>query len=221
MGRPAVSLPISQLVLGRTTPPWNGEAWHVERVDADADVLRVTFRGGCSFLCSPQALPASDVTLSYTIRVSDGFRWARGWLPGLVIGSRESPREASCRLAWHAHGRLSASVRLPRDARQGREYYRQSSNGNNELLGGEGLCLKRGRWNTVVLRVRLNGFDDFQRPVQDGVLTVCVNGVMSTVSGIVWRRTFRAAVSHVAVTIECSRCAQGSHVEFGDFSLTL
>ncbi len=202
LGRPRAVLPVSQLSLGRTTPPWNGAAWLVDhcRVAGGGEVLAVDLsRGaGARFLASPRGLPATDVTLSYTARFASDFAWSRGGtLPGLQVG-----REAACALAWLPRGQLVARDGIGR-----------------ELLRDADLRLRRGRWNTLVLRVRLNGFED-GRAARDGVLAVCVNGAVASVQGLVWRRDARSRVTHAVVQCRCRGCPDGAAVEFGDFALT-
>lgn len=49
LGMPHVALPVSQLALGRTTPPWNGMAWRAyQRCRVDRDMLRVSYSTGSS-----------------------------------------------------------------------------------------------------------------------------------------------------------------------------
>ncbi len=106
MGTPRVSLPVSQLHLGRTTPPWNVVTWHgpVEqqwKVQRDADglpshvrVCVVPWRPVvASFRAVPHCFPARDVTLCYSVRMRQQHdKWGGGGtLPGLIIAGDPLP----------------------------------------------------------------------------------------------------------------------------------
>lgn len=270
LGRPRVSLPMSQLTLGRGAPPWNGGAWWTDAAevvndeDAGVQVLRVRYprgsgppsakgpRGGAGFLAAPPGLPASDITLAYRVRFAPGFQWSYGGkLPGLLMrdakgededakdedaeaarGGRHSPRTASCRLMWQREGGLIAYVYPPSGVRQGREYERQAgvrTGGKVERFGdglfkGERLRLRGGgRWNTLVVRVKLNGFDDVTgEPLADGVLTLSLNGRAATLDGIVWRRYRDVKITHVLFSTFFGgkwTSPVDTHADFGDFAL--
>lgn len=198
VGRPRAALPITQLSLGRTTPPWNAVAWRADNCRVAGEVLAVDLRRGAGvrFLAQPRGLPATEATLSYTARVASDFAWSRGGtLPGVRVSDG-----AACVLAWRPRGELVARV------------------GAREMLRDAGMRLRRGHWNTLVLRVRLNGFED-GRPRRDGVLAVCVNGAVASVSDVVWRHDAAARVTHVVVQCRCRGCPDGATAEFGDFAL--
>lgn len=227
IGRPKANLPVSQLTLGRTSPPWYASSWSTDSAeivgDPDlGDLLRVHYPrgsgtpssrgppGGASFRATPRCLPATDVTLEYRVRFHSTFDWGYGGkLPGLSIGEgpssggEHSSRAASCRLMWQPGGRVIAYVYTPAGVRQSREYSLEAGPRGGGVYG-DGLFRSaelqlrgRGRRNTIVIRVKLNGFDESGRPVRDGVLTVSVNGKAATMCGIVWRRYPDVKVTHV------------------------
>lgn len=218
-----VSLPCSQLVLGRTTPPWYAYAWKTKGCEVRGDILRVEYPagsgpfsssrtpGGCHFKARPKCLPGTDVTLHYKVRFPESFDWGRGGkLPGLGVGpgkasgGRHTSDGASARLMWLDHGRLVAYVYVPTHIRQSSQYYktihRKGSYGD-ELFERMNLELKRGEaWNDIVVRVKLNGFDDENKPLHNGILTLGLNGKTFTREDIVWRTSPDIHVQDVMVT---------------------
>lgn len=228
LGRPKVSLPVSQLVPGarKPTPPWYASGWHsletcgLAHDPREGDVLRVLYprgsgnshagvAGGCGFRAVPRCLPGTDVTLEYAVRFPDTFRWsAGGKLPGLFVGDghasggRREARAASVRLMWQRGGYAIAYVYTPAGVSQPAAYRREAGGPPREygdgLFKGARLRFRRGGWNTVVLRVRLNTFDERGRPNSDGQLSLAVNGRVGTLAGgIVWRRYPDVKISEV------------------------
>lgn len=218
IGNPKVSLPFSQLVLGRTSPPWNASAWRIRgcRVVADDDddvVLRVTYPAECGLSAVPRGLPARDVTLHYCVRFAEGFRWGEGGtLPGLAVGDEGG---ASCRLAWQRDGGVTALVYT------GAAYTREGRRPpGEELFAAARFRLRRdAQWNAVVVRVKLNTFDydDEDVPVADGALSVCVNGKAATLGGVVWRRSPRLRISSIDFSTRAATAA--GHADFARVAL--
>lgn len=223
LGRPPAALPISQLTLGRATPPWYGSSWKVSACEAVGDVLRVRFPrgsgafsrggppGGVDFKAMPRGLPSTDATLKYKVRFAPGFDWSRGGkLPGMFIGDHggasggvHSATASSARIMWRRNGLAVAYVYLPTGVRQSRAYHvgsRTKGHYGDEVFGGARLHFRAGEWNNVTLRVKLNGFDDEGSPRGDGTLTLGLNGKAATMEGIVWRADPAARVHHIAVT---------------------
>lgn len=245
MGRPKVELPFSQLVLGKTTPPWNAQSWSTKTCKIVDGVLRVSYpegsstpsskgpRGGCSFKARPHCLPATDVTLSYRVRFADNFDWVRGGkLPGLFIGhghasgGDHSAGAASCRLMWLAKGKVIAYVYTPSGIRQSASYAHEVHEGKqygDSLFHDAKLFLKKGgAWNDIILRVRVNGFTEEGDPKPDGVVTLSVNGQAVTFTGIVWRRKPSIKIDHVAVVTFFGghwKSKTDTHADFADFSI--
>lgn len=206
VGRPKVRLPMSQLVLGRTSTPWNGRAWNTRQNAAVVDdALRVTFDpaagklNGSSFKSVPPCLPATDVTLQYRVRFDEHFPWGRGGrLPGLVLGCGAG----AVAVEWLRSGCAAARV-----LHEGRTVF------DDAQLHFE----RRGAWNQVILRVKLNGFDQ-DDTTPDGSLALSVNGRAVTLGGLCWRRRPAVCVDHVCMATAFWRAPPHvTHAEFAGF----
>ena len=236
---------MSQLSLGRTTPPWLGSAWKTAACTVDGDVLRVSYprgsgpftaggpRGGCAFKARPHVLPATDAILGYRVRFAPRFPWSSGGkLPGLFVGhgdaggGRRSATGSSCRVMWINGGQAVAYLYLPLGLKQSREYQDQAvtkGQYGDEVFGKARLFLSQFDWNHVVLRVKVNGFEDDGTPRADGTLTLSVNGRAASVGGIMWRGSAKAKIDHIAVTTFFGgnwRAPRDTWAEFTRFSLT-
>lgn len=252
LGKPRVSLPFSQLAMGRTEPPWNARAWNTRSSELVPDeehgqVLRVRYPrgsgtsaskgppGGAIFLGTPRGFPATDVTLHYMVRFAPNFRWSRGGkLPGLSVGEgpasggHHSARAASCRFVWQPRGGIVAYVYTPAGVSQSpayaREAHRKGGKFGDHLFAAAQLHLRGdNQWNRLVMRIRLNGFDDHGRPRPDGVLTVSVNGKAATLPGIIWRRFPDVRISHVLFSTFYGgswTCPETTHADFAGFFVT-
>ena len=162
IGKPRISLPLSQLALGRTTPPWNARAW--KRVACDirddfdrAHVMRVRIPGGCDFDAVPRCFPATDITLHYAVRFERRFAYGDGGvLPCVWPG---------CTVRWSPDGRLAV-------------WPRRVDSGSQPTT--DSLALRgRGAWNDVVVRVRTPATDD-AGATKEGIVSLCVNGLVTT-----------------------------------------
>lgn len=223
LGKPETSLPFSQLTLGTTAPPWMASAWRTEACSVRGNVLRVSYprgsgtfdsggpAGGCNFKARPHALPAKDVTLHYRVRFASNFEWSKGGkLPGLFVGhgdasgGQHAAKAASARLMWLRDGQAVAYTYPPAGVKQSAEYLAQARTKGrygDEVFGGAKLKFREpGRWNDVVLRVKLNGFDEDGRPLHNGMLSLSVNGRAASVGGVVWRRYPDLKVEFITVT---------------------
>lgn len=183
-GRPLAQLPLSQLTLGRTSPPWNATHWTTtEDCHIHDDVLRVRYPRGCGFLAAPHCLPATDVTLWYRVRFKPGFDLRRcGELPGLEASGRGTRRGADkFRPAWLPGGRAIAR------------------SGQANVFEKADLELNMNdKWNHIVLRVKLNDFDT-DGPMSNGALTLSVNGRAATQGGMTWRTSPDVKIRHVVM----------------------
>lgn len=252
LGRPKVTLPFSQMTLGRTTPPWYATSWRTEacelvRDEEYGEVLRVRYPrrsgtpsnrrgppGGAGFSAAPRCLPATDVTLEYRVRFADNFQWSNGGkLLGLAIGEgpagggERSARAASCRLMWQREGGVIAYVYAPAGARQPPAYQRElgrpSTKYGDGLFKSAMLQMRRGgRWNAVVIRLKLNTFDENGRPRGDGVLTLSINGRAASLSGIVWRRFPDVLINRITFSTFFGgtwTSPTNTHADFAGFSV--
>jgi hypothetical protein len=245
LGRPAVQLPLSQLTLGRTTAPWQGSAWNVRTARVLGDLLRVDYQrgsgtqrgdppGGVNFKARPHCLPAADLTFRYKVRFAANFDWSRGGkLPGIFVGSGDasggehSAGGASVRVMWQRDGRLAAYVYVPAGVRQPAAYRataRAAGRGYGDLLFEDAGFAARGGgagWNDVILRVKLNSFDDEGAPRPDGVLTMSVNGQPASLTGVIWRRRPEVRISHLAIVSFYGgkwKCPRTTYAEFTGFA---
>lgn len=229
-----MNLPLSQLVLGRTGPPWHAEAWRrlprsctVEESVDRAHVLRLAFPAGCSFSATPRGFPTTDATLRYSIKFDRDFAWGSwGMLPGLRMTSgKRCP--ATCGAMWLNDGRVVAFVHATHRLPAGCDY------ANSKLFDAcpqgciQGAffgraCLQfrvaRGAWNHVVLRVKLNSFDETGAPRPDGSITLAVNGKAATADGVVWRTGATSLIRGLHVDASAARDCRGA-AEFTDFYL--
>lgn len=212
MGTPRVTLPISQLRLGRSGPPWNVVEWHG---NLDAWTLKTRSAGGATayvlvcaaltpgpsfFRAVPRCCPSNDLTLCYSFRLERHKTRRRGGvLPGFAMGplaprsftssvsstsldsngSSESAEEEcsgsvgsletdTVLVEWLRHGRAVGvrvcDQRLFRDAK---------------------LTMRRKAWNDVVLRVRMNSWDEHGVARRDGVVCLALNGRAAMHDGLV------------------------------------
>lgn len=245
LGKPAVVLPLSQLTLGRTSPPWNASAWNIDTCEVrDNSMLRVYYpkgssnfgtrpKGGCNFKAKPRCLPGTDVAFHYKVRFAKGFEWSKGGkLPGLFVGEgvasggRHSKDAASFRLMWKKDGYVVAYVYVPSGIRQPVSYIKAAEEGDefgDTLFAKARLKLRDNlRWNDLVLRLKLNTFEDGGGdPRPDGMLSLCVNEQVVTLQGIVWRRHAGLKVSSLLLTSFYGgkwRCPSDTYAEFTDFT---
>jgi hypothetical protein len=245
LGRPVVKLPLSQLTLGRTTPPWYGAAWNTQTCTVVGDVLRVDYprgsgtgrshgpAGGCNFKAVPRCLQGTDVTFRYRVRFAPSFQWGKGGkLPGIFVGTgsasggRHSEDGSSVRVVWKRGGQLVAYVYPPRGVRQPAAYrsaVRRGEEYGDFLFESAGFkALKAPDWNSVILRIKLNGFEDDGRPREDGILTLSVNGqAPATLNGIIWRVRPDILTHHLAIVSFYGgswTCPRTTHAEFTDFA---
>lgn len=242
LGRPMVKLPVSQLSLGRTTAPWQGSAWNTRTSRVVGDVLRVDYPrgsgtspkdppGGINFKARPHCLPAADLTFRYKVRFAETFDWGKGGkLPGIFIGSGDasggehSPYGASFRTMWRPDGKIIAYVYPPSGVRQPAAYRDAAKKGydyGDTLFDGAGLKVGRTKWNDIIMRVKLNSFDEDDEPRDDGTITLSVNGQPASLSGIIWRRKPSVQISHLLIVSFYGgkwKCPRTTYAEFTDFA---
>ena len=174
IGKPRISLPLSQLSLGRTAPPWNAQAWKRLACDIRDDmeraaVMRVRIPGGCDFRAVPRCFPATDVTVHYAVRFERQFSYGEGGaLPCVWPG---------CAVRWSPEGKLAVWT--------------------NRGATTDSLCLRRrGMWNEVVVRVRVPSVDGTGSK-RGGIVSLSVNGRTTSspwTSGVVELKKFAFSV---------------------------
>ncbi len=207
LGTPKARLPMSQLTLGRTTPPWYAHSWKATggcgaATEDDEEVLRVEFPRGescpCAFRARPRCLPATDVTLHYRVKFAPNFEWAPGGgrLPGLAVGCAEGSTAATCHVSWHVGGGVTLDVftDLPQPAALARGAKRLKY--GYELFKKSKLYVLHDSWNDIIVRVKLNSVAGGE-PEADGAASLVVNGRADAINGIVWRTRRGCAVSQL------------------------
>ena len=218
LGRPHVTLPTSQLTLGRTAPPWNAMCWEALAGCAilGNSVLRVKYAlGGSSFVAVPSCFPCEHATLHFSVRF--GREWCAscgfggGRFPGLVARGAKGARLLFAP-AWLRSGRLVAAVYAP------------GSSQPTTLLERAALKLQtNGAWNDVVLRVKLNsarGEDGMQGG--DGEVSISVNGAAATHKGATWSRLpLRLASLDMTTRCRSKRMPQSAHADFSNFGIVV
>ena len=236
LGTPRVSLPVSQLRLGRSGPPWNAVAWrggwkldneHCVLIAQDDDV-----HAPLSFRAVPRCFPSGDLTLCYSFRLFQHVTSQRmapqGVLPGFAVGwpIAQPPSSSSSSAALSALSRSQSSD-------NSLESNSSSSSGTDDvwyclvewtrgeavvvrawagqvLFDDAGLRFRRGKWNDVVLRVRMNSWDERGAPRRDGVVSLALNGRAATLQGLVVCPCARQALCGVHVVAAASPSASAS-----------
>ena len=154
--------------------------------------------GGYFKALPTDAFPATECTLSYDVYFPNDFQWCKGGkLPGIGLGTTPTDSatggewdkdSGSVRVMWRddgeggaiAVGYLYLAIPGGTDAAYKKQTLayknvtEQKGDTGHEVWGvknGGDFVLKRGRWNTVVIRVKLNSPGK-----NDGVLEMTVNG---------------------------------------------
>jgi len=146
--------------------------------------------------------PTKDVTIRYRVFVPDDFDFVKGGkLPGVIwaggAGGRDWKRGGSARVMWRRGGLVVGYLYLsttvgsydgtpnnPMMRAQGDDFKKVVHHTNGAGLDiwrhdSNPLQLKRGQWNDIKMRVKLNHKDK-----ADGVLSIRVNGNKKRVKGI-------------------------------------
>lgn len=207
-------------------PPWNVDKWvNQERAKKTADGLVVTYprgkRGmeaGCGFYARPfNAFPCDAATFSYRVYFPADFGWVKGGkLPGLSLGSGDlcasggdwKKDAGSFRLMWREGGVCIGYLYLPVNitSKNTKEaaFRAQSGSFKSVAIPGDGygidlwkdpshgLAFKKGAWNTVRMTVVLNAPSS-----ENGSITLTINGVTKTVTGVVFRRSSAVGINAV------------------------
>ena len=235
LGTPRVSLPVSQLRLGRSGPPWNAVAWRGGwKLDNEQHVLIAQADdASLSFRAVPRCFPSGDLTLCYSFRLFQHVTSQRmapqGVLPGFAVGwpiaSSSSSSSSSAALSALSQSQSSNNSLdsnsssssgaddvwycLVEWARGGAAVVVRAWAGQ-VLFDDARLRLRRGKWNDVVLRVRLNSWDERGAPRRDGVVSLALNGRAATLQGLVVCPCARQALCGVHVVAAASHSASAT-----------
>lgn len=161
-------------------------------------------QGGIGFYASPyEIFPAEDVTISYDVKFDETFQSVLGGkLPGLFLsegldkkymrdasGGKHNNNTSSVRIAWRKDFLGEAYVYLPKN--QSLEYSQIENYIENETFGDSlwrgKFQFKKNEWNTVMIRVKVNTFNENVNANNDGVLEVSINGNKQIFDKVVWR----------------------------------
>lgn len=154
--------------------------------------------GGVGFYSMPQEISnATDVLLEYSVKFHESFDPVLGGkLPGLYISDGKSTNggsggkhtnNTSCRIAWRSEFMAEAYVYLPKAIQQSQSYYNnviQNRVFGDSLWRGQ-LNFKKEIWNDVSLRIRLNTFDIYGQPNQDGSIVLSINDITKGLNDII------------------------------------
>ena len=169
---------------------------------------------GVTFHAQPAEFPANECTLSYQVFFNEHFDWKQGGkLPGLYVGGvgasggNWSDDCGSARVVFKQGGDAVAYVYVPLQVCGGKDdrdlldkvegsafasIVQHTSKGTHVWRDGSAGTFKRGAWNDVRLRLKMN--DPGQK---NGVLELGINGKVSTLP-FVWRKSNKCMVEGVA-----------------------
>lgn len=195
------------------TPQWNVRGkvnWKKSRMDVveGQPVLRVFYGkdsgtsgdpgvGGMAFSAVPTGLPAREAKIAFEAFFEDGWDWSKGGKiggffigHGVASGYRHSDTCSSHRIMWQRDGGAISYIYPPASLKQADPALKDSGHGIayfKDLFPAG--TLKVGRWNSLVLGVRMNSFTPDGKPNADGVAYLEINGVAGVKRNIRWSRS--------------------------------
>lgn len=190
---------------------WGMDHGDFERVKRTRDGITIKFpaggyasSNGVNIKGSPTPFPSTDMTIRYKVFVPEDFDWVKGGkLPGLIwaggAGGRSWKKGGSARVMWRRGGTIVGYLYLSTtvgsyDGTPNNPLMRRQHPDFNKIVhhtNGAGLdiwrhekktlSLKRGEWNTIKMRVKMNSKD-----TADGVLSLRVNKDKKRFKGIMF-----------------------------------
>jgi hypothetical protein len=173
---------------------------------------------GTYFRAQPRGFPSSKVTLSYDVYIPNNFDFVKGGkLPGVWGGDPGSGGGNwnddgwSARLMFREGGSVVAYVymatdqgsydgdercKLVKNQGPGFDKIAHHTNGAGiDLWRDQGLTLKKGKWNSVSLTVKVN-----DPKKSNGSIHLTVNGTTKNFNGICWSDKARKATGILFAT---------------------
>jgi hypothetical protein len=161
-------------------------------------------QGGIGFYASPESiLPANEVIFKYQVRFDETFNpMLGGKLPGLFLskgvdkkymkqasGGKHNNNTASIRIAWRKDFDGEAYLYVPEQ--QNINYYLTENYIENKVFGDSfwrGLFKFTNKtWNDISIHVKVNSFDRFGNPRNNGLLKITINNVTQQFNQLIWR----------------------------------
>ena len=168
---------------------------------------------GTTFHAKPDGFPTTECEITYRVHFNDEWEWKEGGkMPGIFIGPPGAaggnwmPDSGSARVCFKQGGAGIAYTYIPLqvcdgkddreklDAIQGADFaaaVQHTEKGTHVWRDGVG-SLKRGQWNDVRLRVKLNDPNK-----KDGVLELEINGSKRSMP-LVWRTSSSVQIEGIS-----------------------
>ena len=159
--------------------------------------------GGMLFEAVPDGMGSSRAAIAFDVFFEDGWHFSKGGklMGGFFVGEgnasgyRHCETASSHRIMWQRDGGVISYVYPPAGLRQEDPKLKDSGHGigyfGDVFPAG---TLKVGRWNSLVLGLKMNTFTNGQ-PNPDGVAYLEVNGRSAAKKDIRWSRSPDLAIS--------------------------
>lgn len=158
-------------------------------------------QGGIGFYASPiDIFPCDIITFSYEVKFDETFQPNLGGkLPGLLLaepgdlnygsGGNKNNKTASVRIAWRKDFKAEVYVYVPE--KQSIEYNKienfKKNKGYGDSLWKGIFQFRQNEWNNIMIHIKLNSFDKYDLPMEDGVLKININGIEKIYDKMIWR----------------------------------
>lgn len=184
-----------------------------DELRATASPKQVGMDSGTGFFATPDEFPKEDATVTFEVYFPANFQWKKGGKLGLGLGIGDGLETAtggdwqktcgSVRCMWREEGEAIGYLYLPLEGKRGSEaVHRAQTPDVRKALDGtistktglnvwytkdhptRAMRFKRGRWNEVSLRVKLN-----TPGKNDGLLELKVNGSTRKLDTVCFRKS--------------------------------